>query len=115
MRRATMLLGWLLATGCDLSDDLEGEPCGSDKDCDPKQECARTQQERDEDLPGVCAERGTECVTGKQLGCECMPDVLDAACLSPAINALAEYPAMICQPTELVCVLDPEAAATTEG
>jgi len=99
---------------CDLSEELEGELCEVEQDCWHKQECARTEAERQADLPGVCSDKGTGCTPGQQLGCVCDPNDGSMDC-SYSISPLGEeYPAMMCEPTQLVCVIaTPD--ASTEG
>ena len=108
------LLGLLgltgLVTACgDLEGELEGEPCTVAKDCWHTQECSRTAQEEALALPGVCQPRGTDCVEGAQLGCGCNPaDPAISYCASTvALVPPATYPAMVCDPTLLVCVVAP--------
>lgn len=104
----------LFAGACDLSDTTEGEPCDVDKDCWHKQECARTNPERQADLPGVCEEKGTGCVVGQQLGCACDPEDSSMDCSIPVLSSTVEYPEMMCEPTQRVCVLA-TIAGMTEG
>lgn len=108
-----VVLPWASLGACDLSTQLEGEPCEVDRDCSRKQSCARTDAERDAGLPGVCADDG-ECTTGKQLGCTCIPDGYPEDCTNSALPTAIDYPMMACEPTQLVCVvaIDDE---TSEG
>ena len=111
-----LILPWIsLASlgACDLSTQLEGEPCVVDRDCSRKQSCARTDAERDAGLPGVCADDG-ECTTGKQLGCACIPDGYPEDCTNAVLSSPIEYPSMTCDPTQLVCVVEVN-DATSEG
>lgn len=112
MTRA-ILLAALFATACDLTAELEGEPCGTDRDCTHKQQCARTDDERAAGLPGVCADKGTDCIAGEQLGCSCEPEDPSVSCSTPALSSTVEYPEMACDPTANVCVLATE--VETEG
>ncbi len=107
MRRITFTIGLLLGLACDPSDQFEGEPCDVDEDCWHKQECARTEQERIAGLPGICADEGTGCTPGEQLGCVCDPDDGSLDCSYAVVPIGEEYPAMTCDPTQLVCVLAP--------
>jgi hypothetical protein len=104
MARAT---AWILvaALGCDLSEQLEGEPCDVADDCSHKQTCARTDAERELDLPGICAAKGVDCVEGQQLGCDCVPDDYELDCTIAAAPSIVEYPSMTCEPTQRVCVV----------
>jgi hypothetical protein len=112
MARAIVFLALALASGCDLSDELEGEPCGSARDCWHKQECARTDAEAQAGLPGVCAEAGTGCLEGQQLGCACDPEDASLDCSFPAVPSATEYPVMMCEPMQRLCVLAPQEPAT---
>lgn len=107
MRRMTFVLGVLLGIACDQSEMFDGEPCHVDKDCWHDQECTRTEQERLADLPGVCADEGTGCLPGEQLGCVCDPDDSSINCSYAAAPIGEEYPAMTCDPIQRVCVLAP--------
>jgi hypothetical protein len=112
MRRLISIV--LLTLACDLSEELDGEPCDVQEDCWHKQECARTQAERISDLPGVCADKGTGCTPGQQLGCVCVPDDSSMDCSYSLHSIETGYPAMMCDPTQLVCVIaTPD--ASTEG
>jgi len=118
MRRLlTRTLGLLLviAGGCDLADELKGEPCDVDDDCWHTQHCARTDAEQQAALPGVCLAKDVPCSTGEQLGCACVPDDYDKGCTLPAISSTEiAYPAMICDEALLVCVVEP-VDGTSEG
>ncbi|MBK6922045.1 MAG: hypothetical protein IPH07_31915 [Deltaproteobacteria bacterium] len=96
--------------GC-LSGRLEDEPCLEDKECWTDQVCVRTDAERAADLPGICRPKGESCAPGKHLGCSCDP-ANSYACDEPALPDEIEYPAMICDATALVCVLDSEASSS---
>ena len=111
MRLAAIILAAGLTDSCDLSDDLEGEPCAVQRDCWHEQECARTDAERELDLPGICAEKGTGCTPGQQLGCACVPDEPDMDCSFTIVPTEMEYPDMTCDPSTRVCV----PATETEG
>lgn len=105
----------LFAGACDRSETTKGEPCDVDKDCWHKQECARTSAERSADLPGVCEDKGTGCLVGQQLGCACDPADSSMDCSFPALSSSTiEYPEMMCEPTQLVCV-PASVAEMTEG
>jgi hypothetical protein len=99
-----LFLPWISLGACDLSTQLDGEPCEIDRDCGRKQSCARTDAERGAGLPGVCADDG-ECTTGKQLGCACIPDGYPEDCTNAALPSTIDSPMMTCDPTQLVCVV----------
>lgn len=103
------LAGGLAGACVNLEDTLEGEPCTVAKDCWKTQECARTPQEEQLGLPGVCQDKGTGCVTGAQLGCACNPNDVSISCYTTTLpNAMAVmYPAMVCDPATLVCIVAP--------
>ncbi len=90
---------------CDLSEQLEGEPCKVAKDCWHTQECVRTADEAILDLPGLCQPKGTECIAGRQLGCACVPSDPSLSCTLPAVppELYATYPKMVCDPKLLLC------------
>jgi hypothetical protein len=114
MRRMTTILLIALAGACDHSEEFDGEPCDVQEDCWHKQECSRTNAEEQADLPGVCVDKGTGCMPGQQLGCACDPEDSSMDCSYPVLSSGIEYPAMMCDPTQLVCVLATE-DASTEG
>ena len=107
MRRMTLIVAMLLGSACDLSDEFEGEPCDVAKDCSNKQECARTPSEEQLDLPGICAEEGTGCTPGGQLGCVCDPEDSSMDCSYPVVPIGEAYPLMTCEPIQRVCVVAP--------
>ena len=109
MRRMTFVLGVLLGIACDQSEMFDGEPCHVDKDCWHDQECTRTEQERLADLPGVCADEGTGCLPGEQLGCVCDPDDSSLNC-SYAAAPIGEAHLQIVAPSG-----DSPATATRSG
>jgi hypothetical protein len=104
-RRIRILLGgaWLFA--CGFEDELAGAPCDVDDDCWKTQQCARTDAERSLALPGVCQPRDIDCVEGEQLGCACVADGSELSCYSQAVDLHIEYPDMVCDPNQLICVL----------
>ena len=91
-----------LASACSSTIDsvLENEPCIEDDECGSKQACVRTTAEALADLPGQCLPENDACEA--QLGCPCDPEGLDC------FSTLADYPEMICDPDQLVCVVDSE-------
>jgi hypothetical protein len=103
-----------LPCGCDLSDELEGEPCDVDDDCWHTQHCARTHAEKQSDLPGVCMPKDVACVTGQQLGCACAPEMYEMNCTNAAVPSAIDYPAMMCDATQLVCVVE-SSESSSEG
>jgi hypothetical protein len=109
MRPATLfrsMLALLAVTGCNLSEQLAGEPCAVAEDCWRTQECARTAEEAALELPGMCLPEGTGCVRGQQLGCACDPMDYEADCGIAAAKIEVEYPNMICDPDRRICVLE---------
>jgi hypothetical protein len=114
MTRLACILSLAIAGGCDLSEDLDGEPCDVPQDCWHKQECARTEAEQQAGLPGICVEKGTGCAPGQQLGCACDPEDGSMDCSNTIVPLDTEYPAMMCEPTQRVCVLATQ-DASTEG
>jgi hypothetical protein len=111
-----LLVGLVLGTACDLSDDLEGQPCEVEADCWTNQHCARTEAERDAALPGVCMKEKQPCKSGAQLGCSCMPDDGALDCSTPAIDGEAfGYPAMTCEDTTHTCVVASDESTSSEG
>lgn len=109
MRRTCFIhaaLVFAALAGCSLADELDGEPCAVAKDCWHTQECGRTSEEEQLELPGVCVSRGTGCVPGRQLGCACDPLDYDKDCLMAALPVAIDYPAMICDEVRRVCVLE---------
>ena len=117
MRRAACILLFAIVGACDdPGEELDGEPCDVPEDCWYKQECARTLAEKQADLPGICADKGTGCTPGQQLGCTCDPEdsSLDCSYAIVPTDAESAYPAMMCEPTTRLCVLaTPD--ASTEG
>jgi len=113
MRRlAFIIVALAMAGGCSstIESALENQPCVADNECGGKQTCVRTDAESLADLPGQCLPESDAC--DGQLGCPCDPDGLD--CLS----SLADYPDMICDSDQLVCVVEPqddEPEEETEG
>ncbi len=112
MRRVIFFLGLSLSQACSLSEEFDGEPCDEAKDCWNDQECARTQSEKQLDLPGICVDEGTGCAPGGQLGCVCDPDDSSMNCSYPVVPIGEEYPVMTCEPTQRVCVVAPVEDAT---
>jgi hypothetical protein len=111
MLRATLSMCVLASgvlAGCDLADALEGEPCAVPKDCWRTQECARTADEVALDLPGLCMPKGTGCIFGEQLGCGCDPydSALNCTYSAAGVEGL-EYPKMVCDTVQLVCLVEP--------
>jgi hypothetical protein len=106
MARATWIgfaLGLLLA--CDLSEELEGEPCAVDEDCWHTQTCVRTPEERERGLVGMCLAADTDCAFGQQLGCTCDPEDFAASCSTLDAQQRDEaYPEMTCDPDQRLCV-----------
>lgn len=117
MRRiARLLFLAALPCACDLTEELKDQPCDVDDDCWPKkQHCARTEPERQADLPGVCKPKDIACVPGQQLGCPCSPTEYDMSCMTAAVPAAIEYPVMVCDEVQLVCVVEPMDATSEEG
>lgn len=118
-RRNQMFVGLLAFTlglvgGCkvgdQLEDTLEGEPCAVEKDCWGSQECTQTIDEAMLGLAGMCQPEGTGCVTGQQLGCDCVPTDPAINCASYAGSYALQppYPTMMCDPKSLVCVVAPK-------
>lgn len=110
-RRLLHLALTLTSLGGCLNDRLVDEPCIDDKECWTDQVCARTQAERDAELPGVCRPRGESCVPDEQLGCSCDPSSY-SACSQSALPSAFDYPAMVCDPGAMVCVLESEASSS---
>lgn len=104
--RALVVLGVL--AGCDLSEQLENQPCGVAKDCWHTQECARTPEEAQLGLPGLCLPKGTGCILGQQLGCGCEPDDYETDCTLSAAPIEVGYPEMVCDEARRQCVVKPE-------
>lgn len=118
-RRNHMFIGLLAAAGlalvgaCKVGDQLEvtleAQPCAVEKDCWHTQECTQTIDEAMLGLPGMCQPEGTGCVTGQQLGCDCNPTdpAINCAYYAGAVTLPPTYPAMVCDPKILVCVVAP--------
>ena len=100
-----LALGLLFGAACGLEEELEHEPCAVDDDCWHTQHCARTPEEAQLGLSGMCLPKGDDCAFGAQLGCSCMPEQFEADCTT-AISFSHEdtYPEMTCEPELLVCV-----------
>ena len=101
-----MALGIASACTAPIDSALENEPCVDDKECSPKQACVRTEAEDLAGLPGQCLPEGSDC--DGQLGCPCDPE------RSNCFSLLADYPEMICDPDQLMCVVEPD-EEETEG
>lgn len=117
MRRVVRLLFLAaLPCACDLTDELKDQPCDVDDDCWPdKQHCARTDLERQSDLPGVCKPKDIACVPGQQLGCPCSPTEYEMNCTSAAVPSAIDYPVMVCDEALLVCVIEPMDTTSESG
>ncbi|MBC8070479.1 MAG: hypothetical protein IAG13_19260 [Deltaproteobacteria bacterium] len=104
-RRFANLLGCAGLFACSLEAELKEQPCDVDDDCWKTQQCARTDVERTLELPGVCQPRDIDCVKGEQLGCACVPGDSALSCYVQAVDLRVEYPDMVCDPTQMICVL----------
>lgn len=93
-------LGMAAACSSTIDSVLENEPCVEDNECGTKQACVRTSAEETAALPGQCLPENDACEG--QLGCPCDPEGLDC------FSTLADYPDMICDPDQRVCVVEPE-------
>ncbi|HEY8374932.1 MAG TPA: hypothetical protein VIK91_00530 [Nannocystis sp.] len=100
----------LVGACVDLSDELDNEPCTENADCWHTQECAQTVDEIFLGLPGRCKPKGTGCVAGQQLGCQCVPYDPSLNCTAPLHPTVlvTSYPRMVCHQTSFVCVIAPQ-------
>ncbi len=107
---STVLCGLFGACATDLEAYLEGEPCTVPEDCWHTQVCVQTPEETSYGIPGLCQPKGSTCVFGNQLGCECHPDQPGGNCLYDAQPTALDigYPSMICDEMQLRCVVAPE-------
>ncbi|MCH9688284.1 MAG: hypothetical protein K0V04_43035 [Deltaproteobacteria bacterium] len=111
MRRLTIIIAVLgLGWACDLEEELAEELCLEDQDCWHSQDCVRTSEEKNADLPGLCLPKGDGCLVGEQLGCAC--DDHSCTVLSPRSSV---YPELECSPDTLTCALASDFEEQTEG
>ena len=63
-----LLLLATFASACGLDDALDHKACTNNDDCWTNQDCVNPSGQREE---GLCLTKGSDCVVGEQLGCDC--------------------------------------------